>query len=323
MNRLTIMIPCLGPVESCEDTLVSALQNRPADSDIVVVHTQPYADPYDLRREVQFLVVSGEPDLCALINSGLEVAGGDVVHLLSPDLLVREGWTDAALRWFEAPAIGAVSPWLITPEGRVTAAGVAYSAGGARTVVCGDAKTVDSRHHAVIGPTLRGAFYRRQALVALGGMSSHVGAELADVDIALSLRESGWKMAVEPCCRLTDNQAATSARHGYQAGVQAERLFFRHSPERDTAWAYLSHPLVAACDVLRQLPHPATITQLLGRTAAWLESGKHRDHAERIAASAKVLADAQEEVSRLRVKEPVQRKGIIPAAGLAGRRKAA
>ncbi len=317
MNRLTIMIPCLGPVETCEDTLVSALQNRPADSEIVVVHTQPYADPYELHREVKFLVVSGAPDLCALINSGLEVATGEILHLLSPDLLVREGWTDAALRWFEAPAIGAVSPWLIAPSGKVTAAGVAYAAAGARSVICGDACVVDARHHSVIGPTLRGAFYRRQAIVALGGMSSEVGAELADVDLALSLRKSGWKMAVEPCCRLTDNQGEQTVRHGWTAGKQAERLFFKH---RESALALLTHPIVAAVDAIRQFPHPAMITQLLGRTAAWLESSHHAEHAEYLAASTTILAESQEVLSRSKAKEPVVRK--VPA-GLADRRKAA
>ena len=189
-------------------------------------------------------------------------------------------------------------------------------------MICGDACVVDSRHHSVIGPTLRGAFYRRQALVALGGMSNEIGAELADVDIALSLRKSGWKMAVEPCCRLTDNHGTPTIRHGWKAGLQAERLFLRHSRGRDRAMGLMSHPIVAACDVFGQFPHPAMLSQLLGRTAAWVESGTHARHAEHVAASAKVFAESQEVIST-KTKEPVARKNVIPAGGLEGRKRAA
>ncbi len=324
MCRLTILIPCLGPVEACEDTLVSALQHRPADSEIVVVHTQPYADPYDLRREVRFLVVSGEPDLCTLINSGLEVATGDVVHLLSPELVVSEGWTDAALRWFEATAIGAVSPWLIAPSGKVTAAGVSYVAGGARKVIGGDACVVDARHHSVIGPTLRGAFYRRAALVALGGMPLEVG-DLADVDIALSLRRSGWKMAIEPCCRLVDHRTADPSPQGWKFGLNAERLYFRQAQNCERVYGMITHPLVVALDVLKQFPYPSMVTQFFGRLAAWLEKSSHAKRELQIEASKKQFAAMQEQSSRIQPKELTRRKPAIPTmeTGVAERRRAA
>ena len=55
MPRLSIVIPVLGNVEGLEDTLVSVLENRPVDCQIVVVLNRPYDDPYDLKDEVCFV----------------------------------------------------------------------------------------------------------------------------------------------------------------------------------------------------------------------------------------------------------------------------
>ena len=60
MPRLSIVIPVLGNLDRLEDTLVSVLANRPADCQVVVVLDQPYADPYDLKDEVQFIELPGQ-----------------------------------------------------------------------------------------------------------------------------------------------------------------------------------------------------------------------------------------------------------------------
>ena len=52
MPRLSIIIPALGNSARLESTLVSVLENRPLDCDIIVVHTGEYNDPYDLAGEI-------------------------------------------------------------------------------------------------------------------------------------------------------------------------------------------------------------------------------------------------------------------------------
>src|SRR6185369_14934077 len=42
--RLTIILPALGSATQLEETLVSVLQNRPDDSDLLVVHPGTYDD---------------------------------------------------------------------------------------------------------------------------------------------------------------------------------------------------------------------------------------------------------------------------------------
>ena len=81
MTRLSIVIPCLGGASDFDDTLVSVLQNRPADCEVLVAHREPYDDPYALSGEVQF-IESQSDSLAALLNTALDQASGEVLHVM-------------------------------------------------------------------------------------------------------------------------------------------------------------------------------------------------------------------------------------------------
>jgi len=53
--RLAVVIPFEGNTKALEDTLVSVLENRPDDSEVLVVLGKPYQDPYALGDEVEFV----------------------------------------------------------------------------------------------------------------------------------------------------------------------------------------------------------------------------------------------------------------------------
>ena len=55
MSRLAIVISAAGNVESLEATLLSVLENKPADCQIIVALNEAYSDPYDLKDEVRFV----------------------------------------------------------------------------------------------------------------------------------------------------------------------------------------------------------------------------------------------------------------------------
>src|SRR6186997_2704558 len=80
--RLTILIPCVGGAAEFDATLVSVLQHRPADCEVLLVHTEPYDDPYELGREVQFLRGGRGAGLVELVNEGIATAPSDIVHIL-------------------------------------------------------------------------------------------------------------------------------------------------------------------------------------------------------------------------------------------------
>ena len=55
MPRLSILIPALGSPEALETTLLSVLENRPHDCQVLVALGIDYANPYQLDDEVEFL----------------------------------------------------------------------------------------------------------------------------------------------------------------------------------------------------------------------------------------------------------------------------
>ena len=74
MARLTIILPALGSDTQLEETLVSVLQNRPDDSDVLVVHPGNYDDPYELAGEVNFLPMPAGSGLLACLNAAIQGA---------------------------------------------------------------------------------------------------------------------------------------------------------------------------------------------------------------------------------------------------------
>ena len=132
MPRLAIVISAVGSIESLEGTLVSVLENRPADCEIIVALHQPYSDPYDLKAEVRFLPPVGRESTVAGIHRALAATRAPFVHLLASGCQVTEGWADEALARFGDRHIGSVAPlvWDAEHRERIFAAGLGYCPSG-------------------------------------------------------------------------------------------------------------------------------------------------------------------------------------------------
>lgn len=279
MPRLSIVIPCLGNAADFDDTLVSVLQNRPARCEVLVVHAQPYDDPYGLGEEVRFLRVTGKPSLVQLVNTGLEAARSEVVHVLGCRLIAPEGWADAALGHFDTD-VAAVSPLIVsTADQQITAAGVKYGMSGARKVI-GNGLELNSRRLArlqVSGPTLEAGFYRREVLLALGGWCDGLG-DGADVDLARSLARLDLRTVI------ATNAVVHEKRHaprlgGFSHGRALERLFWRQAAgSKHRALAIALHTLAVGCEFLARIPKGDAVTTLVGRLVGLLHAGKLGDY---------------------------------------------
>lgn len=268
MPRLSIVIASLNDAEPFELTLASVLQRRPDDCEVVVVHPFAYADPYDLSAEVRFLQADGRANCLELLNAGLAAARGDVVHFLEAGLEVEDGWAESALACFDQPAVGAVSP-LVTFAGQgqpVIWNGIGYHAGGRRILVVSDRPSgrATPSHH-VLGPARFAGFYRTRPLRELGGFDLGMGEQLADVDLALSLRQLGFRCATEPASRIRATGMPSQPRPNFAAGCQSEHLFWRHAPAQGWLTALLLHPLAVAGETISQLPDPTALAHLAGR----------------------------------------------------------
>lgn len=327
MPRLSIVIPCLGGAEAFETTLASVLQNRPADCEVLVVHRGAYDDPYALAGEVCF-VRAEEETLAAQMNFALRYIRGGVVHFLGCGLEATEGWTDPVWPHFAHPEVAAVAPLIWTPDRRaVVAAGVGWSAGGRRVTITDPRVTEPGQGRlraSILGPTLAAAFYRREVLCALDGFDTRLPDELADIELALALRDLELRSACEPACRVIQSQPPAhlpATRRSLAFGL--EHLFWRSVPRPLDPAALACHGLSAAAAVLdpllRARPHHA-MAELTGRAVAVGDLAGVRRHRTRLARAAQRLDD----VATLRARrQQLERLAVEESTSPADQRRAA
>ncbi len=274
MARLSIIIPLQGTADLMESGLVSVLENRPSDCEVLVVLNASYDDPYNLQDEVRFVRAAEGASWTASVNVGVEQSRAPIVHLMQSGVQATEGWADRALAHFDDDDVAAVAPLVVHPykPSHVQAACVAYGAGGCRIVHRGKVRTWTSRPcWPVLAPTCLAGFYRRRCWETLGGMACHVGDELADVDFGLRQARLGWRTFLDPRVVVKSLHAPPAPR-GFSRGVFAQRLFLRNIPTVGWIKSLLLHPLSVAlqnCASLKRLL--AMPADLAGRLSAWRE----------------------------------------------------
>jgi hypothetical protein len=324
--RLSLVICCPGHPAEFEDSLVSVLQNRPPHCEVLVLHAQPYDDPYALGDEVRFIRVPGRPSLTQLANRGLQAARGEIVHLLNCRLTVVEGWTDRALEKFTDEEVAAVSPLIISStDKRVAAGGVNYGLGGSRHVA-GLGLDQSSRKLSklsVAAPSLEAGFYRRELLLAIGGWQEVLGDDAADVELAQRLQKLELRTAVAPECILHEARPAIR-RAGFTRGRALERLFWQQHSESKSVLGLIAHVIAVATDALVRLPNGEALTTLVGRLVGLLHAGGKESYADQLAAAREALAalqDVEHGVSTLSI--TAAREELSQDAEKSSRRRAA
>ncbi len=73
-----------------ETTLVSVLEHRPSDCEILLVFNAPYDDPYSLKDEVQFIQAPANASRVACVNWPRDVQS-PYISILAPGVTVAEG----------------------------------------------------------------------------------------------------------------------------------------------------------------------------------------------------------------------------------------
>jgi hypothetical protein len=267
--RLSIVIPVLGDQKLLDDTLVSVLENRPANCELLVVHNEPYSDPYELAGEVQFIEAPRGAGLAECLNLGLAASRAPVIHLLSCGVEVCAGWAGAAIRHFRDPEIAAVTPLLLHRDNleTVVSAGLGYRAEGIAWRL-GQGRTpeqVAEEPDDLCGPDALAAFYRRSAIDSVGGFASSSVGTLAAVDMALSLQRAGFRCVVEPKCLARVDAAAVRDKPGFRHGRDAERLFWQWASSHGRVRSVVAHGALVAGECVIGLWRPSMLTHLAGR----------------------------------------------------------
>ncbi|MBI3821216.1 MAG: glycosyltransferase, partial [Planctomycetes bacterium] len=132
---LSIVIPTHNRTDLLRACLQAVKRHAPAGTEIIVVDdASPDAAASDVAHAAGARVVRlrRQRGFAIAANAGIRASRGDIVEMLNDDTEVQAGWADAALRWFDDPAVGAVAPLvLIWPDGRrIDSAGDRYYIGG-------------------------------------------------------------------------------------------------------------------------------------------------------------------------------------------------
>ena len=217
MVHLSILVPATGTQAQLDDTLVSVLENRPADCEVILVHPPAYEDPYDLGDEVR-LVRSENLELLPLVNDGLAACQGQLIHLLCAGSRATSDWCQPVLNAFRDDRnLAAVVPRLTVGRHGIVR-GVAYDPWRGKRLL----RRRSPRRPLM--PTLQAGFYQTSALRFMKGFDIRYQL-LAEVELGLRLRAAGYKTVA---CDESHCQAATLPTRrfplGFQGGQLRERL---------------------------------------------------------------------------------------------------
>ena len=291
--QLSIVIPAVSSAEDLEQTLVSVLENRPDDCEIVVALGCEYDDPWNIRDEVHFVRAPAGASVVGCINLGISACCGEIIHVLAAGWRATAGWTAAAVGHFEEPDVAAVAPLTLCKDdhGRVGSCGVVATAGGRRIVrrprrdarrveeaaevLAGDTDSVvDVGRLAAFGPTIEAGFWRAEVLTDAGpGFAGCCGPLLADADLAVAIERAGYRCVAEPASRVIE-AAGVVSRSSFLEGLYAGRLFWRSVAGQPLLWIMLLH----LGEIVRHTfarPPLGWVPAVAGRLVAALQIGSY------------------------------------------------
>ena len=279
--RLSIVIPAPADPAAVEETLVSVLENRPAESEIIVVLGFEYGDPWNIGDEVRFIKAPIGSNRVACVNLGLAASRGRVLHVLAAGWRATPFWTDAAVEHFTDERVGAVVPLELAADDpdRIVAAGIETCRSGRR--ICrrprGDASRVRGFRAAdqatPSGPTLEAGFWSSQMLARLtNGFCLWCGDEYADADMAVSLRAAGGRVVLEPAARVVAAAERQRPQRPFAAGLYGERLFWRSLAAEPVLRSLVLHLFEILRHAIARAPL-GTLPMLAGRLVAVLQFG--------------------------------------------------
>lgn len=295
MPRLSIVIPA-ADAALLEDTLVSVLENRPSDCEIIAVLAVPYADPWSIGEEIRFVQAPVGATLVDLVNLGVASSAAEIVHVLAAGWRATEGWAEAALGRFAEPGVTAVVPVTVAADdrGRVVAAGIRRTSGGRSlpNLAMRGTSQIDRRTAGDVSasaPSLEAGFWRRDAFPQRG-FSKVCGDRMAAADMAAAVASAGGVVAVESVCRVVEGPGS-QRESSFLEGLHAERLFWRSLAGESFLPALVAH----AGEVIRHAVAVApmgTLPMLAGRLTSLMQFGSCLGRARELKAL-RVAAEAR------------------------------
>jgi hypothetical protein len=282
MPRFSIIVPLKGDERLFDQTLASILRDRPASSEILVIHDGTYQDPHQLGEEITFASTEKKSDLIAMFNHGVSLASGDFLAFIRPGIELSPDWQLTVEAAFHKPDIASVSPLITTPAEprKIVTAGVEAGIGFQRKMSGARRRATPSKLARVspLGPTSWAAFYRRSAIEQIHPVSENLSSVFLDQEIAMSLRTIGLKTNFSSETNLeVERSGLITAEQKLPHGQSAQRTYRRQAI---TGGSILRTASLIAWDLLNALLKPWRLQQAGGRISAiWHRREDRKYHA--------------------------------------------
>ncbi len=172
-------------------------------------------------------------NFAASINAGAAAARGDHLLLLNDDIeVVMPEWLSAMLELSQEPAIGAVGPKLLYPDGRLQHIGIVLGVAGVAahpfhqhpgvSPGYGGSAMIVRNYSAVTGACL---MTRRDLFESIGRFDERFPSDFNDIDYCLRLRHAGYRIVYTPWAQLYHHESASFGirRQDYAALAEMRR----------------------------------------------------------------------------------------------------
>jgi Glycosyl transferase family 2 len=282
--RLSIIIPHRND-QHLEDTILSVLENRPRDCEIIVVHDGSYRDPYQLADEVVYVQEEPKSTIIEMLNAGLMAACSPVVCILLDGVVVSANWSEPALKRFARPDVFSVAPQLRV--GRRVLSGIDFNK--LHNVSLLRSGRVESQDSTTAAPTLAAGFYRRKLLLTLGGWNNEIGSGSADVELALLMNELGVTCECEPQVVVQAAAESIPSRRSKSAIGERGSIAAAHGLASASLGATISSILCAA--------FTGSVSAALAWSSGLRNTTATRETADRLAHAHRQVVASQEAVT--------------------------
>jgi hypothetical protein len=251
-----------------ENTLVSVLEVRAADDELIIVHRGEYEDPYGLSGDEATVVeTAASSSLAEQLNIAYGRASGEVIQVVVPGTILEPDWCDDALVAFEELDVDMIALGIKAPGSPGIQYGFESDAMPQRRLTTEASK--------IAGPMLGGTLIRRSTLECLGGWNSKIPSDLIDFEMSLMAKVLGLHVGVVDGALIHTQEARSMVLSHYEQGRSIGQLACAFSEKSDSTITV--EPLVKRLGHLASgLVNPKLAAERLGwvlgvRDRSWVE----------------------------------------------------
>lgn len=257
MPRLSILVPHLHDDSGLEATLLSILENREIDSEVIITHDGSYGDPFGLGQdEVVLIETDTGASFAAQLNLAAAAACSPVIQVLLPGSQVVGEWYVEGLEILRNKRVAAVCQSVGDSASDSVYIGLSSESLPHRRVT--------SSHRNAAGPLLCGGFFRKKTLKQTGGwFDSHLR-EVSEIEFALLVSELDLKIEVA-------HEVTVFAPKKIAAGCEAGYEIGRTCGQLACAYSEIEGSVLEVDSVAKRLGHlasglmsPKTVAERLG-----------------------------------------------------------